>query len=232
VNETTVRAHLVGKNIPSKVSTGEFDALAATWLESGSPELESWYLRHANTDERNRIKAFFGSDAGATPQAADIAEPESPQRVVTTTYRVLRDTVLARRIKAEQEYRCQLCNARITLADGTPYAEAHHVKPLGRPHSGPDVPENILCVCPNCHVLLDYGAVSLDSGMVKTIAPEYIWYHNAEIVAQEHPARSRVRGGLTIGCRGYGAVHAFADDRLARRPRTPDPCVVRPHNSR
>jgi hypothetical protein len=40
---------------------------------------------------------------------------------------------------------------------------------------------------------------------------------------------SLVRGcGLTIGCRGCGAVHAFAADRLVRRPRTPDPWGVRP----
>jgi hypothetical protein len=35
-------------------------------------------------------------------------------------------------------------------------------------------------------------------------------------------------GRLTIGCRGCGAGHAFDDDNLARRPRTPDPCVVGP----
>jgi hypothetical protein len=34
---------------------------------------------------------------------------------------------------------------------------------------------------------------------------------------------------LTIGCSGCGALHAFGrDESLARRPRTTDPCVVRP----
>jgi hypothetical protein len=35
--------------------------------------------------------------------------------------------------------------------------------------------------------------------------------------------------GLTIGCRGCGALHAFGrEESVARQPRTPDPCVVRP----
>ena len=42
-----------------------------------------------------------------------------------------------------------------------PYAEAAHIKPLGRPHSGPDRLENLLCLCPNDHVLFDKGSVHI-----------------------------------------------------------------------
>jgi len=38
-----------------------------------------------------------------------------------------------------------------------PYAEAAHIRPLGDPHNGPDTPDNILCLCPNHHVLFDHG---------------------------------------------------------------------------
>jgi len=34
-------------------------------------------------------------------------------------------------------------------------------QPLGRPHDGPDVAENILCLCPNHHVLFDNGAFAV-----------------------------------------------------------------------
>ena len=37
-----------------------------------------------------------------------------------------------------------------------------HIRPLGRPHSGPDVPENVLCLCPNCHVLFHQGAITVN----------------------------------------------------------------------
>ena len=41
------------------------------------------------------------------------------------------------------------------------YAEGAHIRPLGEPHNGADVPGNILCLCPNHHVLLDRGAFSV-----------------------------------------------------------------------
>jgi predicted restriction endonuclease len=60
------------------------------------------------------------------------------------------------------EYRCQICGKRIALPDGGFYAEAHHIRPLGSPHNGPDHVGNILCVCPNHHVALDYLCLRLD----------------------------------------------------------------------
>ena len=37
--------------------------------------------------------------------------------------------------------------------------KAAHVVPLGQPHDGDDVASNILCLCPNDHVLLDTGGI-------------------------------------------------------------------------
>lgn len=42
-----------------------------------------------------------------------------------------------------------------------PYSEAAHIRPLGAPHNGPDTEDNILCLCPNHHVLFDNGAISI-----------------------------------------------------------------------
>ena len=120
-----------------------------------------------------------------TPIAADIAD--SPNRVLTETYRILRDTKLAREVKESHEFKCQVCsNSPLKLSDVKLYAEAHHIKPLGSPHDGPDVRENILCACPNCHVLLDYGAIELHLDRLipsanHTIGGEYVDYHNSQI---------------------------------------------------
>jgi len=43
-----------------------------------------------------------------------------------------------------------------------PYAEAAHIRALGLPHNGPDVLENLLCLCPNDHVRFDAGAIYID----------------------------------------------------------------------
>lgn len=94
-----------------------------------------------------------------TPTASDAGKVE---RVETKIYRVLRDTALALKIKHMHNYACQICGETITLSDGRRYAEAHHIHPLGAPHDGPDCTENIICVCPNHHVMLDYFAMPLD----------------------------------------------------------------------
>lgn len=124
-----------------------------------------------------------------TPKAGDIGElphgVAEPQRQKQTIYRVLRETELARKLKLLHKNRCQLCGLTLKLADST-YAEAHHLIPLGAPHHGPDVPGNILVVCPNCHVKLDYFSITLDMDTVFTlkehaICGRSIQYHNAKV---------------------------------------------------
>jgi len=116
-----------------------------------------------------------------TPLATDIKDPTQPERVRQETYRILRDTAVARAVKEAHKYQCQICGQTLRLGDGTPYAEAHHVVPLGAPHNGPDVRDNILCVCPNHHVLLDYGAIKLDENRLEGIGKGFIGYHNKSI---------------------------------------------------
>ena len=119
-------------------------------------------------------------------QASDLAEPEGTVRTLCVTNRIIRDTPLARRVKKLHNNRCQVCGLRLTLFGEESYAEAHHVKPLGSIHQGPDVAENIMCVCPNCHAQLDYGAIKLDKIKLRFVPKhhvkdEYIDYHNNSI---------------------------------------------------
>jgi hypothetical protein len=127
----------------------------------------------------------------ATPEptrlAADLEAP--PPRIETTTYRVLRDTEVALRVKKLHDYECQVCGHVIALSNGRRYAEAHHIRPLGRQHHGPDVAGNILCVCPNHHAELDLGVSaivlsSLRSTRGHVLDPQYIDYHNRVICSK------------------------------------------------
>jgi hypothetical protein len=114
--------------------------------------------------------------------AADVAAGP-PVRVDSVVSRVVRDTGAVRALKVHYGNACQRCGTRLALAGGATYSEGHHLRPLGRPHDGPDLPANILIVCPNCHVLLDRGAVLLDRARITIIAPhniaeEFLRYHN------------------------------------------------------
>lgn len=97
-----------------------------------------------------------------TPVAPDTLEPDLPQRVQQTVYRVLRDTVLARNIKTLHKNVCQICGNFIEMPNGQRYSETHHIQPLGASHNGPDVAENIIVLCPNHHVEFDYGLIAID----------------------------------------------------------------------
>lgn len=41
--------------------------------------------------------------------------------------------------------------------------EQAHIKPVMRPYNGPDSLNNIICLCPNHHVLFDRGSFSIAS---------------------------------------------------------------------
>jgi hypothetical protein len=89
-------------------------------------------------------------------------------------------------LKLLHQYQCQICGYYIRLSNGNRYAEAHHIRPLGGTHKGPDVAENILILCPNHHAECDLGAIKLDLGKIRLhpdhpITASYVEYHNRNI---------------------------------------------------
>lgn len=84
----------------------------------------------------------------------------TPRRQETTILRIVRDTKQARRIKVLYDYHCQVCGIRLETNAGS-YAEAAHIRQLGIPHNGSDSINNLLCLCPNHHILFDHGAFSI-----------------------------------------------------------------------
>lgn len=82
-------------------------------------------------------------------------------RKTSTVLRIVRDLNLTRAIKHLYDHTCQVCGMRITLQNAG-YSEAAHIRPLGIPHNGSDTSSNILCLCPNHHVMLDKGVFSIE----------------------------------------------------------------------
>lgn len=122
----------------------------------------------------------------------------APPTKVALIQRVVRSTAVAQAVKQIHKHTCQFCGSRLELATG-PYAEGAHIRPLGKPHKGPDTPENVLCLCPNCHVRFDAGAIALNDdfevvdqlsgqvlGRVRTapghaVAVRFVDYHRSTI---------------------------------------------------
>lgn len=126
---------------------------------------------------------------GQTPSGA-----QSVPRIEVVVQRMIRDTAMIRWVKKIHDYHCQVCDVRLQVPAG-PRAEGAHIKPLGRPHNGEDKPGNVLCLCPNHHVLFDEGAFAIadnfelmsNPGMgiagrlrlhdKHKLIPEYLQYH-------------------------------------------------------
>ena len=99
--------------------------------------------------------------AGEISRALVRGENLPPLRRASLVNRRLRNTDVAESVKRLYDDTCQICRTQLKTAAGT-YAEAAHIRPLGIPHGGPDILENLLCLCPNCHKEFDGHAVTVD----------------------------------------------------------------------
>jgi predicted restriction endonuclease len=115
-------------------------------------------------EDQNALLIRVGlGDIGEEP----LPPPEdarAPGRRSATIKRIIRDNALSRLVKSLHDHTCQMCGVRLLLRDG-PYAEGAHIRPLGRPHDGHDVAGNLLCLCPNDHVLFDQGALVVEDDL-------------------------------------------------------------------
>jgi putative restriction endonuclease len=82
----------------------------------------------------------------------------TPSRRTAIVQRTVRITGIAKKVKRLHEDTCQMCGQQLVIGDRT-YSEGAHIQALGGPHDGPDMMDNVLCLCPNCHVQFDLGAV-------------------------------------------------------------------------
>ena len=86
------------------------------------------------------------------------------KRIEVFISRVIRDTKISKQIKKRYNYECQICGLSIsTNTEAGKYVEAAHIKPIAK--GGNDNPNNIICLCPNHHTMLDFGTISIDDDL-------------------------------------------------------------------
>ncbi len=118
----------------------------------------------------------YDSAAGASSfdLQATLAEGSAgvTARRAVTTYQLIRDSQVAKDVKKLYDHHCQVCGLRLQTGRGG-YSEAAHIRGLGAPHHGPDHVSNLLCLCPNHHVLFDTFTIYIDrDGMVRAAADQ------------------------------------------------------------
>lgn len=153
------------------------------WSEVGKSGFLIWRYRLVKVNHQSQIESNPVKED--TPDYGD----DKCSRIETTVQRVVRSTQVSNDVKVMYDYKCQVCEIRLEGASG-PYAEGAHIKGLGSPHNGPDVKENILCLCPNHHVLFDRGGITFNDDLSingfsnqlivhrsHSIGVEYVRYH-------------------------------------------------------
>ena len=121
------------------------------WKASGRSGHDVWRFRLVGSPEGNPVT---NPPPGNPP-------PQSGQHAYATVQRLIRNTAVTQWVKQLYDHTCQICGTRLVTSSG-PYAEGAHIRPVGRPHNGPDSPDNVLCLCPNDHVLFDRGMIGFD----------------------------------------------------------------------
>lgn len=106
---------------------------------------------------------------------------------------MIRSTEVADYVKRIHDHTCQACGTRLT-AGTRGYSEGAHIRAVGRPHSGPDVPNNVLCLCPNCHVLFDSGSLIIADDLsisINGVSSGNLHTHPDHLINLDHLAYHR-----------------------------------------
>jgi putative restriction endonuclease len=112
---------------------------------------------------RYRLEYCGETSVRKSPESIELNyNKNKTKRKAGTVLRIVRDTAIARDIKLLYKFECQICGTALKTKKGL-YAEGAHIKPLGKPHNGLDSTDNLLCLCPNHHVMFDKGSFAIDS---------------------------------------------------------------------
>jgi putative restriction endonuclease len=111
-----------------------------------------------------------------TPQGVPVPPSgnTSPSRRDRTSSSLVRSQANVDWIKSLYDNTCQVCRIQLRTDAGAISIGAH-IQGLGRPYDGPDVVENMLCLCHNCHAIFDSGAF-----YIKDDCRSVTWLHQPE----------------------------------------------------
>ncbi|MEV7401013.1 YDG/SRA domain-containing protein [Streptomyces sp. NPDC091267] len=161
-----------GEEAYSPTSGYRYDGLYGVvedWVEQGRAGFQICRFRlHRLEDRRQGLTALERQvlelldhpGNGVIDDSNDDNDPDVRRRK-STIERIVRDTAVVQRVKRWHDYVCQVCGQSLRIGQGRNYAEGAHIHALGGSGGGPDVEGNVLCLCPNCHVRLDRGALYL-----------------------------------------------------------------------
>lgn len=110
------------------------------------------------TSDRQINKLTLLTNIDDVKKALDeLITDKKPSQVTVIVKKAARNPKISRLFKQSKKYICELCERKPFIQqNGEPYAEADHIKPLG--WEGPDSPDNLRCLCAQCHAVITHGS--------------------------------------------------------------------------
>ena len=136
-----------------------------------------WFKRSADGPlivQFELVAVDYGIQSTAKTRQGGIAPPSgnvSPDRRERRSRSLVRDQANVDWIKNLYDNTCQVCRIQL-MTDAGAISIGAHIQGLGKPDNGPDVVENMLCLCHNCHAIFDSGSFYVNDDC-KTIT----WLH-------------------------------------------------------
>ena len=114
------------------------------------------------------VQSIAKTPQGVTIPPSGNASPDRRERRLRS---LVRDQANVDWIKSLYDNTCQVCRIQL-MTDAGAISIGAHIQGLGKPDNGPDVVENMLCLCHNCHAIFDSGSFYINDDC-KTIT----WLH-------------------------------------------------------
>jgi 5-methylcytosine-specific restriction enzyme A len=143
-----IEGYVPRQNVGSHVTTMIQDSLIRTGLYD--PLI--YHPTADKTELEKRTKAILQKGQTSIPPGQ-----QKPRKTTSERIDVERDPAVRAWILNNSGGQCELCEQRgpFLTPNGDPFLEVHHVELLA--DGGPDVVQNAVALCPNCHRRCHYG---------------------------------------------------------------------------
>ncbi|MCG8403326.1 MAG: HNH endonuclease [Firmicutes bacterium] len=150
--ETDEIAKLLG--VPEDYALKQADQLSNLYVDIGR-------LDRFDTDIEIPTVLIEASEEAELSWLDQEESDEAVQRRMVERLEQKRDRKKATDLKKLYNNTCMFCDVRLQVSRDRFYSEAAHIRPLGKPHNGPDKKSNMLVLCPNHHLQFDGGILRL-----------------------------------------------------------------------
>lgn len=169
VNKALEKSYLEG--FPVRVSSKNVKGI---FVYRGIYRIDSFWESVSKTGFLIYQYRLFKIKENVVNPSDDLGNGPTTSRSEVTVQRIIRNSRHSVEVKEIYGYCCQVCEKKLELPDKSLYAEGAHIRALGRPHNGPDIVSNILCLCPNHHVMFDNHSITVnDDFSINDISGEY-----------------------------------------------------------